>query len=679
MLPQKGHKIPLTRSAARRPSNCRALLACVKCKEKKWKCDNNPSGCNNCLRAESVCLVEDPVTRTYRPRNYIETLEKRVEFLESLLKECRPDLVNSDLFKLHAHEKQKSPNVFPRINHINNSDIHRSDDRSSQKAKDDSQRDDAVDKLESKVGLLSLNAAGAEPQYLGSSSIFAFSRLISPSLRQVVSSELPTDTVDDDADNRVSVLPSPCLLPDHESAVKLSNVYFQNVNVHYPVLHEPSFRIWESMLLHESVGPGNLRPDSLSLFFLNMVYAVGALLLPHLGFSAERLYTSALMYIDDILIHDNLEAVQAILCCAIYSVRSPTGTSHWKLGSLALRQCIDLGYHRHTKHFLLPQESLVRVELRKRVFWCAYVIETQAAVMLGRPLSVPYQEVDAEYPIDIDDTCITNTGLIGTPRSCPQEPPTSMTRAICTFRMRRLLNLIHTRLYSKADPVYSGNHDQQTDVANILAEIEKWRSELPHSPLSRDNEDLALFTSADWYDLEYNYTILQLCRAQILDHRAGRVTEEIFLECHRAAENICQSYRRQFLGKPTSCTWAALHELFLAGLTYLHCLWTSPAAREVSGPAQANSTCNDCTIALVIMAERWDVAAPYRDIFVALASRTMSMVSEKAHNDGVSQFVGLGDSENRAEQGECTEWMKIVADAGVLKGSNALFTGIARD
>lgn len=35
------------------------------------------------------------------------------------------------------------------------------------------------------------------------------------------------------------------------------------------------------------------------------------------------------MYIDDILAYDNLEAIQAILCCAIYSLRSSTGTSHW--------------------------------------------------------------------------------------------------------------------------------------------------------------------------------------------------------------------------------------------------------------------------------------------------------------------------------------------------------------
>lgn len=66
-----------------------------------------------------------------------------------------------------------------------------------------------------------------------------------------------------------------------------------------------------------------------------------------------------------------------------------------KLAGLALRQCIDLGYHRNTKHFA-PAADLLQIELRKRVFWCAYVVETQAAVMLGRPLGVPYQEVDVE-------------------------------------------------------------------------------------------------------------------------------------------------------------------------------------------------------------------------------------------------------------------------------------------
>ncbi|KAJ6071621.1 transcriptional regulator family: Fungal Specific TF [Penicillium canescens] len=659
MLPhQENNKRHSSRGSRRIPSGSRTLLACAKCKEKKLKCDNKVPGCNNCLIAGSVCLVEDPVTRTYRPRNYIEILEKRIALLESLLKQCRPDLAYSDVFKHHALQ----PNSSSLTQHIEIPHHQHGDQSALPIAKDNVEADDGVDKLASRVGLLSLNAAGAEPQYLGSSSIFAFSRLINSYLRQVVSHDPSMANVLDYTESRSSVLPSPCLLPAYESAVKLSDSYFQNVNTHYPFLHEPTFRAWETMLVNESTGLERISPSSISLFFLNMVYAVGALLLPDLGYSAERLYISALLYIDDILAYDNLEAVQAMLCCAIYSLRSSTGTSHWKVASLALRLCIDLGYHRNTKHFA-PPENILQVELRKRVFWCAYAMETQAAVMLGRPLGVPYQEVDAEYPIDIDDLLIKDTGLVGAPRSSPSDVPTNMTRAIHTFRIRRLLNRIYTCLYSKADPRCSGKHDQQVDVKNIRAEIEKWRSEIPPTA-SHSGEELVLFTSVDWYDLEYNYTILQLYRAQIVDHPT-QATEDVFIDCLRAAESICQSYRRQFLGTPMSCTWAALHELFLAGLTYLHCLWTSPVAREVSGRGQANSTCNDCTIALTVMADRWDVATPFRETFVALASRTMAMMSEQA-DENVSKNVPSADSENWAEE-DSAEWMRIVTGAGVLR------------
>jgi hypothetical protein len=70
-------------------------------------------------------------------------------------------------------------------------------------------------------------------------------------------------------------------------------------------------------------------------------------------------------------------------------------TRNRKLAGLALRQCIDLGYHRSSKR-LRSTPNPLRLELRKRVFWCAYVMECQAAVMLGRPLGIPSHEVDAE-------------------------------------------------------------------------------------------------------------------------------------------------------------------------------------------------------------------------------------------------------------------------------------------
>lgn len=66
-----------------------------------------------------------------------------------------------------------------------------------------------------------------------------------------------------------------------------------------------------------------------------------------------------------------------------------------KLAGLALRQCINLGYHRHSQRVKLDGRPL-RQELRRRIFWCTYVMESQASIMLGRPVGIPYYEIDAE-------------------------------------------------------------------------------------------------------------------------------------------------------------------------------------------------------------------------------------------------------------------------------------------
>ncbi|KIV87382.1 hypothetical protein PV11_02932 [Exophiala sideris] len=179
--------------------------------------------------------------------------------------------------------------------------------------------------------------------------------------------------------------------------------------------------------------------------------------------------------------------------------------------------------------------------------------------------------------------------------------------------------------------------------------------------------------------MEYNYTLLQLYRVHIVSGQEG-ATDSIFLDCLRASERICHSYRRQFLGKPTSYTWSALHELFLAGLTYLHCLWTSPAARKASRQGQVSSTCTDCTIVLVIMAERWDTAAPYRDIFEALANRTITMMDENGHGEWTPPGAAAAQQSNDSSSsgsGDLMQWMSSIADTGGMsEGLDELLTSL---
>jgi hypothetical protein len=272
--------------------------------------------------------------------------------------------------------------------------------------------------------------------------------------------------------------------------------------------------------------------------------------------------------------------------------------------------------------------------------------------------------------MDIDDAYITENGLRGTPRSSSDDPPTSMTGAIHTFRIRRILGRIHTSLYSDVTPTPAKT--DQTQIEQFRAEIEAWRASVTPTT-SHTGEALSLFATSDWFDFEYNYTILQLYRSQIVESQ-DTATDKVFLDCLRAAEGICRGYRRQFLGKPTSYTWAALHELFLAGLTYLHCLWTSPSAREANRPGQVSSTCTDCTIVLVMMAERWDAAAPYRDIFEALANRTITMMDDKTHENWNLPHALTQPDDLDAD--DLMQWMTNIADTGMADGIDGLLTSL---
>ncbi|KAJ4253808.1 hypothetical protein NW762_010203 [Fusarium torreyae] len=182
---------------------------------------------------------------------------------------------------------------------------------------------------------------------------------------------------------------------------------------------------------------------------------------------------------------------------------------------------------------------------------------------------------------------------------------------------------------------------------------------------------LSYFVTPDWYETNYNCAILHLYRVQITDTK-DPAPDEIFLKCLTTAKKTCHSFRRQYFGKPMTYTWSGLNELFLAGLTYLYCLWMSPAARQASRYDQISSTCTDCTMVLVMLAERWPEAAPFRNIFEALASRTMTMLTDSQEgNQAVSTTLGVEQDMNTEG---LSQWAAGISDAGISTGVDWLLS-----
>lgn len=395
-----------THAAKRQRIGERTLLACTGCKQRKLKCDGQSPKCQNCIKSSRECLVEDPATGLQRPRDYMQTLESHVAHLESLLQSLRPDIAGDHLnaqfvppgadsaatWLFSGHHPLAAPALSQAANLIDAPEAYTS-------PAGQSGADSFVDDLSSDVALLCISAAGREPHYFGPSSAVSFSRIASQAMGIRTSqgravSESPSEQR---AGRDRSGRTTKAVMPTDAQADTYVSAYFNNIHPQYPFLHEPTFQRWQG----ECRQTGDLddelsRAGNIPTFFVFMVYAIGCLTLgPSQYGAAEDFYAVALDRITPILDLDSLESIQSILCCAVYSIRSPVGASLWKVSGMAIRHCVELGYHRSAKRFRQQTDMLAR-EMSTRCFWVAYDIDRVAANILGRPDGISDHLIDAE-------------------------------------------------------------------------------------------------------------------------------------------------------------------------------------------------------------------------------------------------------------------------------------------
>lgn len=237
-----------------------------------------------------------------------------------------------------------------------------------------------------------------------------------------------------------------------------------------------------------------------------------------------------------------------------------------------------------------------------------------------------------------------------------------MSNAIHVFRLRCIWARIYHSLYS-SNSLASLNEDANgSSVKELRAQLEEWIASAPQLP-PRTGQTLSIFATRTWHELNYNYTIIHLYRAQLAEGRG--TTQEIFLDCMKAAKYICTQYRRLYVGTPVRHTWGTLRCIFVAGLVYLHCLWTAPGIRDMVQYDDVSRTCTDVIMVHVVIAQAWEEAAPYRDLFELLADRTLTMIVGKNNGNHVlpspAAFSGVEDQEMETS----TQWMADIANGGV--------------
>ena len=136
--------------------------------------------------------------------------------------------------------------------------------------------------------------------------------------------------------------------------------------------------------------------------------------------------------------------------------------------ALAVDICHQLElYQTQAELALNPLEA----ETRKKVFWCQYTVDRFCSVLTGMPVLLRESDIETEYPIDIDDENVTESGFLPT---LPGES-TRISSALALFDASRILNKALEDLY----PSKSGYDIYISKLRAVAGQLDEWLHALP--------------------------------------------------------------------------------------------------------------------------------------------------------------------------------------------------------
>ncbi|EDN08508.1 acetate regulatory DNA binding protein FacB [Histoplasma capsulatum] len=442
-------------------SQSRVAQACDRCRSKKIRCDGIRPCCSQCAHVGFECKTSDKLSRRAFPRGYTESLEDRVRSLEAEVRELKGLL----------DEKDEKIDVLSRLQSFSSSrktPPHGSTEPGSSPS-DDASPEKREDMIHVQHSCSLLRKPTTDAPFTGPSSTRAFIDAFANKLERSgksaagISAEqlLGPPSLPIWAHQDVPPRSPPRLVSD-----QLINIFFQEWAPLYPVIHRPTLlKIYGQY----TNNPAAFEGDPYYLAQLNLIFGISAISstarIPQDPALFEQNWVTKLDALADDI---SLPALQCYILGQIYYTIKADYKSLLRYRGIAVGMCHQLGLHQSQRRFSF---SPLTSEMRKKVFWCQYVLDRFAAAMTGLPVLLAESDVCAEFPVDIDDENITEGGFVPT---LPGEP-TRVSSALALFSAARILSKVLAQLY----PSPAGYNVSLSTVHSLGEELDEWQRSLP--------------------------------------------------------------------------------------------------------------------------------------------------------------------------------------------------------
>jgi hypothetical protein len=336
-----------------------------------------------------------------------------------------------------------------------------------------------VNELVSDFGFLSVNATTRD--FESSTTNMTFARLILA------------------AANNEPIPQSPQFqLPSRPAAMALIQYYLDNVYALFPVFAETA--LFNAL---DAIYQENGRPvTDFEHWLLYMVLAIGAT--GQSRSNRDAFYTDgvlwvgrALLYADKVLVPGYVSQIQALVLLIQYSMLDPAHFDSWQLVGFACRAVVDLGFHQDPPKEQQTDKNML--ELRRKIFYCAYSLDRSISMVHARSFSFTDDSTSVALPSPSVRSASTPSGL-------STNGPHSMETALLLFQLRQAQSTWYQELFqSSRHPLQNAS----TYVWQMCQEMREWSESFP--------DDLPL-AFKEFFDLEllysYIYCLAPSCRIQ---------------------------------------------------------------------------------------------------------------------------------------------------------------------
>ncbi|KAF9873440.1 transcription factor [Colletotrichum karsti] len=343
-------------------------ISCKRCQYRKLKCSRTEP-CPNCVTAKTTCEYRE-VDRKRVPvsHEYVASLESRLSWFESFIKNLRaatPDQREEMLNSATPDEDSAGSKTNPPSEYV------------------------------TQLGISSGNQANLELGlegslvYHGATSIFR----TKADQRQTGVGDLALQGYYDGVEsNFESVMEHFGISMDDEVVMKSLTQFFRWQYPHFMFIYREAF-------LRDHFGDRKKGKYWSSALLLS-ICALGALVSLETKASSDQFFLAAESIIMVTgLTRPSIATVQAFLCLAFYEIGRGNLSKGWGYSGIAFRMAQDLGFQRDPKDWVQHDSSLATsedVEIRRRIYWGCYISDKLISLVLGRPVYLVYEEAEVQ-------------------------------------------------------------------------------------------------------------------------------------------------------------------------------------------------------------------------------------------------------------------------------------------